>query len=605
MNPLYIFLLGAIGIIIAIGVGLELSKGIEEFVIYLLFWMLYIVTIATFINIILVLNYYLSMKDKTGLPGQQGPMGDLGDKGDSGLCDPACRDSICEKTIMDMLQTELKNKTRGSDTVRFNNLYIKSKVSQMCKSDEFKQLSPYNGAYNLINYIKDIWKIWFDMLYEAGGSKYFQNISAETEFEWLDNNPFFEIKKYDIFYWGMGKQYRPQLVDGCYESDNGNTHSDTNSIIFKVHKTNSYNKLGVDKGSEAKNSVSFWRAKQYTENDGNVYYPIGDIAIGPSRANDNFKTKRYVGNNQVPRLRGPNRETILVSGDVTSPINYNLIWTNDGYIDGTPFWIWRPIAPINYIALGDVVTFSSSPPPTGNNAPIRCVLYSLVIRANPNGNVLWSSYGSPTLTNILILGFNPNNGSFVGSSNSNCYNMFRAVIGLNLNNIPESDINGSFYYLDDNKYDSTNINSQLRWSNSIDTSKVGKGYKTFPKKDQKYSIMPYLNLKNNAVLTHQMTNTKINAQLIPNAISNAYLLNVGNDTNKKCLKFNGNAVTIASCDEEISSQIFSIIFTGNKSNECKLQHYDTKNFINLKNGLYTLVNSTNQNDKEYQLFIMQ
>ena len=104
MDSLYIFLFCAIGIIIAIGIGIELSNGIYEFVIYLLFWMLYIVTIATFINIILVGNYYLTMKDKTGQPGIKGPVGEQGDSGTAGLCDPKCRDSICENKIIDMIK---------------------------------------------------------------------------------------------------------------------------------------------------------------------------------------------------------------------------------------------------------------------------------------------------------------------------------------------------------------------------------------------------------------------------------------------------------------------------------------------------------------------
>ena len=57
MQSIYVLFLGAIGIIIAIGVGLQLSNDIDEFIIYLLFWMLYIISIITFINIILVANY--------------------------------------------------------------------------------------------------------------------------------------------------------------------------------------------------------------------------------------------------------------------------------------------------------------------------------------------------------------------------------------------------------------------------------------------------------------------------------------------------------------------------------------------------------------------
>jgi hypothetical protein len=603
MQPIYILLFGAIGIIIAIGVGLELSKTIEDFIVYFLFWLLYIITIATFINIIIVVNYYLVMKDKTGTPGTQGPVGDAGDSGDAGLCDPACRDSICENQILDMISTELQKKTTGSSKLRFNNIYIKSKIKQMCASDEFKQLVPYNGPYNLVNYLKDIWKIWFNNLYEAGGSKYFETISAENEFDWLSENPFFEIKKYDVFYWGMGKQYRPKVVNKCYDSIDGNNPDLTSSgSILRVSKTTLYDKLGDDSGARAVNRVSFWRPRQFTYK-GAVYYPVGDLAIGPSTKNDNIRTTKYVGRISFPLpLKGPNRETILVSGDVKGPIDYNLVWKNNS---GKQFWIWRPIAPKNYISLGDVITYNANPPLTGEKAPIRCVFQDLTIRATPNGNVLWSSYGSPNAINTMLLGFKPNTalGSFEGANKANCYNLFRAVVGLNVNNIPASDINGSFYYLDESKYDTEYIIGADVGNppSNKDANKVGKGYINFPKKDAKYSILPYLNLKNNAVLKHQMTNIKLNAKLIPNAISNAYLIS----KDDKCLNYAEKTVKLDACDEEISSQTFSIIFTGNKKNECKLQHYESKKIINFKNDLYTLVNENEQTDIEYQMFIME
>ena len=150
MDKIYIFLIFAIGIILAIGVGLEVSKGIEEFVIYVLFWFLYIITIITFINIILVANYYITMRNKIGPPGLPGRQGDQGDKGEAGKCDATCRDSICENALTELLTEELKAKNQGV-RVNINNIYIKSKIRQMCASEEFKQLAPYNGPINLIN----------------------------------------------------------------------------------------------------------------------------------------------------------------------------------------------------------------------------------------------------------------------------------------------------------------------------------------------------------------------------------------------------------------------------------------------------------------------
>ena len=210
MEIIYILFFAIIGIIIAIGLGLQLSHDIEDFIIYVLFWMLYIVTIITFVNIILVINYYLNMKNKSGPPGKDGINGKRGSKGDTGLCDPGCRDKICENEINDAIIQKLKDKNNGT-LIKMNNTYIKSKVAQMCRSDEFKQIAG-NGSQDLINYLTSIWTIWIDNIYDAGGLTYFQNIGSENDFEWIKDNPFNEIKKYDVFYWGMGKKYRPQII---------------------------------------------------------------------------------------------------------------------------------------------------------------------------------------------------------------------------------------------------------------------------------------------------------------------------------------------------------------------------------------------------------
>ena len=614
MQTIYILFIGAIGLIIALGFGLELSSDIDDIIVYVLFWMLYIITIITFVNLILVSNYYLTMKDKTGIQGKPGPSGDVGVRGDTGLCDPSCRDNVCKENITTKIQNKLNDLNNGLP-VKFNNVYIKSKIAQMCASNEFKQLAPYNGPSNLVSYMADVWDKWFDLIYTAGGIAYFENIGAETEFEWLSSNtqdglelhnPFDELKKYDVFYWGMGRQYRPQLIDKCYNSYDGSSidESDPGSII-KVSATNLYEEmLGNDNGSGSSNQVSFWRAQQFTYK-GIVYYPVGDVVIGPTRANENNKQTRKVGNITIPhQTNGPNRETIIVSGDVRGPIDYELIWSNNSN-SKKPLWLWRPIAHRDYISLGDIVTFKQTPPLTGDNAPIRCVPKSITIRKQPNGNRFW--YCS-TPRNASLLGFVPNDGSTFVTANgeTNCYNLFRTVASIDTN-IPDSDVNAGFYYLDKTKYDDKQIIGEFSTFPSTDKEKdkVGKGYLTTPRKDVKYSVMAYLNLKNNPILTHTMSKTNINAQLIPNAITNAYAINIGNGNNKKCLNYDGNSITLATCDESVSSQIFSIVFTGNKKNECKLQHHDSQYFIHFENDLFTLVPQTNTNNIEYQYFIMQ
>ena len=608
--------LAAIGIILAIGVGIKLSEEIDEFIIVFLFWLLYIVTIATFINIILVVNYYLTMRNKTGIQGEHGPEGDQGSTGKSGVCDPTCRDSICENGIITKLQELLKDKHPDFSVSRFNNIYIKGKVKQMCGSDEFKQLVPYNGPQNLINYLNDVWTIWFNLLHDAGDLSYFENIAAETEFEWTTDNPFNELKKYDVFYWGLGKQYRPNIVDKCSSSNDGNTiYSGPNNNVFAVATTNIYNQIGTT--NIANMGLSIWRADQFTYKSV-VYYPVGDLIISPVAGiadskdmnlnpyegpyNDSVITKRHVGEIKFEPRSGPNRETILVSGQVEGPTDYELKMSSG-------IFVWRPIPPSGYVSLGDIVTLDNNKPPTGNNSPIRCVKSDLAVVTPPNGKTFYNS------NNIMLLGFNPHDAKIstvynidLHTAQTHCYNMFRAVIGSDPTYLPASDSNGSFYYLDTTKFNAIYTIGVDFGQPSTDKqhNQVGTGYIPFPTRGSQYSILPYLNLKRSAVLIHTETRIPIYAILIPGAISNNYLVNtVSINNTSSCLNYDGNSINTVSCDNSISSQTFSINFTGNKANECTLQHNDTNNILCYTSGTFTLVDQNNSSFYNNELFIIQ
>jgi hypothetical protein len=109
-----------------------------------------------------------------------------------------------------------------------------------------------------------------------------------------------------------------------------------------------------------------------------------------------------------------------------------------------------------------------------------------------------------------------------------------------------------------------------------------------------------MNLKNNPVLKHQQSTFQINGQLIPNAISNSYILKNGNF----CLDYIDNVLTLKPCDELVDTQYFSILFTGNMKNQCTLKHQKTGKILKYKDGLFTVVDENSIDDAQYTLFIM-
>ena len=241
-----------VGIIFFIIIGVNMSAKILDTIPYMLFWFMYFISIATVLNIGMTVYYYYIMKDKRGPRGTRGERGEIGNMGKAGQCSIGCRNKICEKGIKDAIIEILNKKEReegnpNSDFIDedLRNLFIKEKIKTMCQSKEFQQLVPYKGANNLINYLANIWKKIAELIYNTGGINYFKTIGAENEWDWVEYNPWSEFKKYDIYYWGLSKDYRPQLVEKCKYNSNsrnafdGGKYPETRHLV-KDNKTDNY-----------------------------------------------------------------------------------------------------------------------------------------------------------------------------------------------------------------------------------------------------------------------------------------------------------------------------------------------------------------------------
>lgn len=596
-----------LGILGYIAIGYNLSSEIENSTIYMLFWILYTITFVTLINIIMTFVYYLIMKNKRGPPGLRGPQGEFGEQGSVGKCEPECRDNICVDSIKNEIRIKLKQ--LAGREVNFNNVYLHHKIKQMCSSPEFKQTAPFNGPSALITYMGKIWKDWTKLLFDAGGTRYFETIGAESDWEWVNDNPFDEMKKYDIFYWGMGEQFRPREIDSCP------SNSRNNDELLKVCKTNNYSLITNTDGMSGTYNASFWRPKMVSYK-GTNYYPVGDIVIGPSVNNDNIAVDRYVGDIKLRSgALGPNRETILVAGDVRGPIKYELLWDSSDIGSNKNVYVWRPIGPKtrrgNYLALGDVITTNSNPPPTGAGAPIRCIREINLTKKVHNRNILWSSDGSGSIRYINLLGFVRNlEGSNVAvpGNITNAYNLFRGIRG-NLTIIPDSDKNAQFYSINANVIDPNGVPGRqtrevqnLPESNSNQTNPTNQlGYQKSIKKDGKYSIQPFLQLKKEGYITHRKEGQKFYVTSARDNLSNAYLVMIGNKIRNdlllsNCLMANGNTLSSGKCLPSNKNQYFRIEFTGFEKNQCRLKHISSKKHLIIRDGNFELVSRINNKD---------
>uniref|UniRef100_A0A6C0EFS9 Uncharacterized protein n=1 Tax=viral metagenome TaxID=1070528 RepID=A0A6C0EFS9_9ZZZZ len=403
----------------------------------------------------------------------------------------------------DHIKNVLSNKYIGGADFDINNSYIKEKVKTILDSDEFREMTAYRGPLKLIEYIKDLWLEWIKLIYDSSNLNYFTSVGVENDFERFENNPFNEIKKYDVFNWGLSNKTRPRVVNvkEKYETKvelgdegfenyknikksskvKGRAHPN-NKARLKIMRTNNYYFTYDDRDTTMMEQIRSYRPYSQFHN-GDRYYPLGDIVVGPSKENaddgdelifsdritndndnDKHRTTRKKG-----KTEGPNRDTILVAGDVKKPIDYETKWYDlqktmarhwtcklckkepkSSYYRGIAH---TPICETGYTSLGDIYTSQDnqtdelkertnklgSYEPILNNQPVCIPTECVEVIEDSDPKIIWDTYRSQrpshgsgskdwykyVVDNAEIYSFTPNTGKkgFVKATHENSYNL--------------------------------------------------------------------------------------------------------------------------------------------------------------------------------------
>ena len=313
-------------IVIGILLGFKFAIHIHNPVLYILFWIMYFITFLCICSILSSVYFFGNIRKKTGPIGPKGETGKTGEMGEVGICKPNCRDNMCYKELMKFSEDYL-NKIYPTDykPIQISNKYWKDRITMICRSKEFTNLVILKGREKVIEYVQNILKTWLELIYKEGGRIYFESVGAENEFDWRVNNPWNEIKKYDMYYWNMSKIFRIREFQKCRPLKK----EDTEPRIYGI-KTNDYYPIWGHMHSwgiqYTKNS--FWRARHLKQN-GKTLYPMGDIfaRIEPN----NYQSRKNVrGNMEFDRKypSGPQGHTMLVGGDVKPPIGFQKLGYN-------------------------------------------------------------------------------------------------------------------------------------------------------------------------------------------------------------------------------------------------------------------------------------
>ncbi len=315
--------------------GIVISRNIINPITYGLFWFIYIITLITIGNS--VFNYYtmITLNKKEGVIGSQGEKGIKGDTGDDGECERDCKLKIYSNVVIEKLDIaynkilEKERKIKIEPPRKINNQYIKGMVVRICDSQQFKDVSQLKHPSNLVDYVSQIFIKWIMIIAEADkseGKKHFQDYMEiyGEQIEWesiveAKNNPFHEIEKYDIFYWGLDKEFHPIKIQSCLQQPPKKIKKEA---PIKLIKTNVYKKITDDKNMRGSKSMSLW-ASEPVKIKNDTYYPLG-LVVAPN-TNLNPSGGRFIekigGSNPVKynlpgsKFEGPTKTNVLISAN--------------------------------------------------------------------------------------------------------------------------------------------------------------------------------------------------------------------------------------------------------------------------------------------------
>lgn len=371
MNALWIFFIIVL-FCMYILIGLHVTSQCNSFIQTILTWIIYTIMCSTFANVFLLAYFWGVVNKKTGPTGLRGPIGEKGLIGLKGKCELDLVEAYLIKELMQNIDDLFfaKNNYHIINTDNYTTpcAYLNNKIAVMAGSRQYKTI--YKNLYisynpklydtpefntdmqqtdtkpigSIIYYLKNIWKDWFNLIYNATSppGDWFTDQYADEDYTWSGTDPFLEIRKYDVYYWGLTRNFRPLKAEIC-RTDSKYQNSKfpiINQVLeprLKVIQTNDYYSvrkegteqsfdgifLGLSKPSSGP-IAGIWSPNKVSVN-ADTYYPVGDILT--KDLIQKKKNNTIVGDIQYEDKgeNGPDMKTILVSGDVVDPIGYTVL----------------------------------------------------------------------------------------------------------------------------------------------------------------------------------------------------------------------------------------------------------------------------------------
>ena len=586
--------------------GTIISRKIENLVAYGLFWMIYLITFITLGNSVFNYYSYKTLSNKDGLRGNRGYNGLEGDKGDEAECDKNCKLNNFSSVILGRLNVEynkILEKARGrkiEPSRKIKNSYIIDTIKRICDSKQFKQVSQLKHPSKLIDYISETFIKWINLIAEADLSenkKHFQDYmeiyGEQREWQSLikpEDNPFHEIEKYDIYYWGLDKEFHPIKIKSCLKSVKLNDDEIKKKPKIKAVKTNIYNRKYYDKGTGAKFDLALWRSEPLKIKD-EMYYPLGEVStcVWNPKLNDKYvellgdKQFKFAVNSSI-KMVGPNYSNVLVAGDkdsIRKPPATAWKWKWNDRKTGGKFDVtmWNAEDFEEDGKLFRCFGGMSMPNYKGNpteqlgrdKVPIVCVNDKLLDEVPNKHNFIYNDRKSGGKYDVSVYA------NLDGEYNLSYFKK----------DYKGPDLTRKMYKLKDEYVKETknskNISSETLHNLEDDGYAVGFQEPTY-QQDRKGSLFDLLDLVIKSPLQNMFQNQKLFLEHSKLNNPNSYLIKeYDRKTGQidKCLKINesGNSYTVTTCNPTQDKQLWEIEFLGQSKEMCLVKSLQNSKYL--------------------------
>lgn len=372
----YLFILSFISFYIYYGIRLiDNFKTKTEVVIYLIS---YVLLGFTILNLVLVSVYWEVLSVKRGPPGPRGLMGDEGDSGIEGSCSldhnimfaliqikSAIADTIVNSD--DTKTTKVEDIYNENENTLVNNT-LDTIINRIVQSKEFdtillrpdnNEASKYGKSLkDIVGYLKSIITSWCSDIYKLnGGPDFFKTIDGSfTDTPEIEEYFHNEIEKYDIWYWGGTRVFKPLEIMVMRQSEfRDNDGNKQQNSAFPMDDLPRIEIMEIEySDNDTSNLEWLWDTTDMTEpstdysawkrNEANIYsdYVKPAIYIPKVKIVDNKKfypVGCVMLEGDPDNKTNAKKKTILVTGDVVIPDNFTLMWKDRKQIHslrGTP-----------------------------------------------------------------------------------------------------------------------------------------------------------------------------------------------------------------------------------------------------------------------------